>query len=217
MINEEEKKLYNMYLAVSRSAKNEPFTLRKNFDKFEDTPEYFYIRKINRFLKQFPQIKHRIFFKAPYELHKDLKYIDLKFYTTPKAIKIYTLYMKQLQEESPDSEHHIEFIKNSLRFIGMFCIKNKMPIEKYPTHSGGTTYSWMKHVKEHNISIYVMFDFPKIFDIIYTTSNDELDLLLGNVLVGLETYKNRYDTSKQARYIIRKGFERIKKVINKSI
>ena len=78
--------------------------------------------------------------------------------STQKAINAYTTYMRQLQEESPDSEYHIEFIKNSLRFIGMFCIKNKIPIEKYPTFSSGVTHSWMKHVKEHNISIYVMFD-----------------------------------------------------------
>ena len=217
MITEWEKEYYNMYLAVSRSCRNKPFTIRKNFEDFEDAPEYIHVRRICSFLRQFPQIKPRIFFQAPYELYKDLDYIDLKFFTTQKAVKTYTLYMRQLQEESPDSEHHIEFIKNSLRFVGLFCIKNKIPIEKYPTHSGGATYSWMKHVKEHNISIYVMFDFTEIFGIIYATPNDELDLLLGNVAVGLAAYKNRFDTSKEARRIVREGFKRIKTVVDKSI
>ena len=217
MISEKEKEYYNMYLAISRSSRNKAFTIRKDFEGFEDKPEYLHIRRICAFLSQFPQIKPRIFFKAPFELHKDVDYIDLKFFSTQKAVKTYTLYMKQLQEESPDSEHHIGFIKDSLRYIGMFCIKNKIPIEDYPAHSGGATYSWMKHVKEHNVSIYAMFNFPGIIEIIRGTPNDELDLLLGNIAVGLASYKNRYDTSREARRIVKEGFTRIKKVVDKSI
>lgn len=217
MIREDEKELYNMYLAVSRSSRNKPFKLRKTFDKFDDTEDHLNIKKICSFFRQFPQIKPRIFFKAPYELYKDLEYIDLKFFTTYKATKCYTIYMKQLQEESPDSEHQIEFIKNSLRFIGMFCIKSKMPLEEYLTYSAGTTYAWMKHVREHNISIYVMFNFPDVFDIIRATPNDELDFLLGSIAPNLGVYKNRFDTSKEARRMIKEGFVRIKRVIDKSI
>ena len=217
MINEKEKDLYNTYLAVSRSSRNKPFKLRQNFDDFENTPEHINSRKIVRFLSQFPQIKANLFFRAPYELYKDTEYVDLKFYTTQKAVKTYTVYMKQLQEESPDSDHHIQFIKDSLRFIGMFCIKNKIPLEEYVTHSSGATYSWMKHVKEHNISIYVMFEFPNIFDIIRATPNDELDLLLGSIAVGLAGYRNKYSTSKNARRVVKEGFKRIKRVIDESV
>ena len=217
MINEEEKQFYNMYLTVSRSCRNKPFTIRKNFDKFEDSSEHLYVKRLCRFFRQFPQIKPRVFFMAPFELYKDIEHIDLKFFTTQKAVGAYTVYMRQLQEESPDSEHHIGFIKDSLRFIGMFCIKNKIPLEEYPTYSGGVTYSWMKHVKEHNVSIYVMFAYPEIFGIIRSTPNDELDLLLGNIAVGLSGYKNRYDTSKEARRIIKEGFKRVKGVVDKSI
>lgn len=214
MISEKEKELYNTYLAVSRTARNQPFTPRKNFDRFEDSQEYLYIHKINEFLTSYPQILPKLFFKAPYELYKDKEYIDLKFYTTGNAIKVYTIYMNQLQEESPDSEYQIQFIKNSLRFIGMFCIENKIPIEEYILHSGGVTYTWMKHIKERKISIYVMFNFSNLFDIIHSIPKDEIDLLLGNIINEISIYKNRYDTSKQARHIIVEGFKRLKNLID---
>lgn len=217
MINEKEKELYNLYLTISRSCRNKPFKLRKNFDDFEDTKEHNHVRKLCRFLRQFPQIKAPVFFKAPFELYKDLEYVGLDFYSSPKAIKAYTTYMQQLQEESPDSHHHITFIKDSLRFIGMFCIKNKISIKEYPTFSLGSTYTWMKHVKEHNVSIYVMFSFPKVFDIIRSVPNDELDLFLGNIAPSLAQFKNRYDTSKEARRIVKEGFKRITPVVEKSL
>lgn len=217
MVTEKEKEYYNTYLAVSRSCRNKPFTPRKNFEGFETTPEYIYINKISYFLSKFPQIKSSIFFKAPYELYPDVDIIDLKFYTTQKAIKAYTTYLNQLQEQSPDSEHNIEFIKESLRFIGMFCIKNKIPIEQYITHSGGSTYSWMKHVREHNVSIYSLFDFSNIFDIIHSTSKDEIDLLLSSIITHISGYKNKYDTSREARKLVEEGMKRIKLVVDKTL
>ena len=163
------------------------------------------------------QIKPNIFFKAPFELYKDIEFIELKFFTTQKAVGAYRVYMRQLQEESPDSIHHINFIKDSLRFIGMFCIKNKIPIENYSTYSSGVTYKWMQHVKEHNVSIYIMFIFPEILNIIRNTPNDELDLFLGDVAINIANYKNRYNTSKEARRIIKEGYMKVKGVIDKTL
>lgn len=217
MINKREKDLYNLYLIVSRSSRNLPFKLKQNFDDFDNTPNHLYVKKICNFLLQFPQINPTNFFKAPYMIYTDVEHIGLNFYITQKAITAYTLYMKQIQEESPDSNNNIEFIKNSLKFIGMFCIKNKISIDDYLTYATGITYSWMKHIKEHNISIYVMFIFPNIIEVIQSTPKDELDLLLGSIATNIQTYNNRYDTSKTAKHIVKEGFERVKRVVNKSI
>ena len=75
----------------------------------------------------------------------------------------------------------------------------------------------MQHVKEHNVSIYVMFYFPNVLTLIRNTPNDELDLFLGSIAKNLASYKNKYDTSKEARRIISEGFSRVKKVMEKSI
>lgn len=212
-----EKELYNTYIAVSRSLRDKPFRLRQNFEDFENNPDYIYIKKIEYFLRQFPQIKIKHFFSAPYVLYKDVEYFDLKFFATQRAVKAYTVYMNQLQEESPDSDHHIQFIKDSLRFIGMFCIKNKIPLNEYIHHSSGVTYSWMKHVKERSITIYSVFEFPEVFSIIRKCPKDEVDLFLGTLITGLSGYKNDFDKSKNARRIVKEGLKRIKRVVDESI
>lgn len=217
MVSNELKELYNTYLVASRSSRNQPFRIRKNFDGFEDTIEYSYLKRIQRFLYQYPQIKTRLYFEAPYKIYEDTDYFDLKYFTTQKAVYAYTTYMKQLQEESPDSDHHIQFIKDSLRFIGMFCIKNNISLDDYITHSGGATYSWMKHLREHNVSIYALFEYPMLFDIIRSTPRDELDLLLGSINLNIPVYKGRYMSSRNARRIVKEGFKRIKRVIDESV
>jgi len=194
---------------VTKSSQNKPFTLRKNFDGFEDKPEYLYIKKISKFLNKFPQIKPELYFKAPFMIYDDLDYISLDFFTTRKALKAYTVYMKQKNEESPDSKEHLEFIKESLRFIAMFCIKNKIPIREYVTHKTGVTYSWMKHFKEHNISVYVLFELPNIFNIVGQTPEDEKELFLGDIGNKLHIYKMKYMNSKEAINLIRKGYKKI--------
>ena len=213
MISKNEQNLYNIYLITSRSSRNKPFKVKENFDDFENTPEHIYIKKLSTFLSQFPQIKPKMFFKAPYVLYKDTEYFDLKFYLSQRAIKTYTLYMKQLQEDLPDSSHHINFIKDSIKYIATFCVKNNIQLIDYPTYSLGSTKVWMKEVKNRNISIYVMFYFPNIMEIISGTPSDELELLLSNILPNLETYINRYNTSINARKLVNTGFDRINSYI----
>lgn len=209
MTSKNEQNLYNIYLITSRSSRNKPFKVKRDFEGFENTPEYLYIKKLSTFLSQFPQIKPKMFFKAPYMLYKDTEYFDLKFYLSQRAIKAYTLYMKQLQEGSPDSLHHMNFIRDSIKYIATFCIENKIQLEDYPTYSLGSTKVWMKEVKNHNISIYAMFYFFNILEIIGSTPADELDLFLSNLLPNLETYTNRYNSSINARKLVNTGFDRI--------
>lgn len=217
MVTREIKELYNTYLAVTRSCRNQPFRLRNNFEGFEQSKEFILLNKISLFLANFKQIKPRLYFEAPYRIYNSNEYFDLKFYTSQKAIVAYTTYMKQLQEESPDSEHHIQFIKDSLRFIAMFCIKNKIHLFEYISHSGGVTKSFMKHIKEHNVSIYSLFGFPELFRIVQETPKDEIDLLLGNISNSLSLYKNKFMTSRTARRIVGEGMKRINRVIEETI
>ena len=217
MISENEKRLYNDYLAISRSSRNQPFQIRKDFDGFEDKVEYAYLRKVANILNQFPQIKSDIFFKAPYLLYPDETWFDLKFFTTQKAIKVYTVYFKKLQEESPDSAENISFIKDSLRYIGMYCIKNNIPISDYITHLSGITKSWMKHIREHNVSLYCMMEFTNLESVIASTPNDEVDMFLDNINDRIILYRNRYKTSKVARKLVQEGLLRVGALVNNTI
>lgn len=217
MISEKEKGLYNKHLVISRSIRNQPFKIRKDFDGFESTVEYAYLRKVSNILDQFPQIKSEIFFKAPYLLYTDENWFDLKFFTTQKAIKVYTVYFKKLQEESPDSDENIAFIKDSLRYIGKYCITNNICIPEYITHTTGITKAWMKHVRNHDVSLYCLMEFNNLESVIANTPNDEVDLFLDNINDKIILYRNRYSTSKIARKLVQEGLTRIIELVNKTI
>ena len=99
-----DKSIYNTYLRVSRTKQNKPFRYRKNFDKFDDDPSFVFVKKLSLFFTKFPHIKLNDFFEAPYNVYLDNSpYYDLKYYTTPKAVKVYGLYMKKRDaEDSPE-------------------------------------------------------------------------------------------------------------------
>lgn len=208
-MTEKEKEIYNLYLSTYRRANNQPYNVRKNFENFENDPQYMYIRKLAQFFNKFPQIKPHIYFIAPYELYKDTKHFDLGFYNSQKAIKAYTVYTKQITEQSPDTPEQIKFIKDSLRFMAMFCVKNKISLNDYINHKTGITYTWLKHLKQHDISVYILLEFKEVYDIIKTLEEDIKDMFIGNFEKEFFTYKSRYNNSKQAKYIITEGFKRL--------
>ena len=216
-MTKEEKEYYNLYLSVSRSSRNKPFRLRKNFDGFEEKPEYLSIKKLCAFFHKFPNVKPKAYFEAPYVIYEDEEFFDLKFFTSQKAIKAYTLYQKLKREENPDTKDQLDFLKDSLRFIGMYCLKNNIPVEKYTTHKEGITYAWMKHYRQHNISIYSLMELPGLLKSLNDIAPDESDLFLDDVAETIFTYKTRYNNSKSAKYILKAGTNKIIEFVNKNL
>ena len=89
-MTETEKIVYNTFLRVSRSQRNKPYRLRKDFSKFEDSPDYPFVKKLANFFRKFPHIAIDTFFSAPYHVYDDTsEFYDIKFYTTPRATKLY--------------------------------------------------------------------------------------------------------------------------------
>ena len=85
--------IYNTYLWSSRTLKNKPFKRRKNFDKWDETEDFILCTKLNNFFLSFPNIDINTFFEAPHKVMTDFN-PTLKFYTTRKAIKCYTIWIK---------------------------------------------------------------------------------------------------------------------------
>jgi len=217
MVTRNEKDVYNLHLSISRSSRNKPFKIRENFEGLEETPDYLFLKKLTKFFFDFPHIDPNIFFKAPYSIYPDEEWFDLKFFASLKAVNAYSIYFKSLQEKSPDSQENIEFIKNSLRFIGSFCIRNNILLSDYMKYSKGITSIWMKHIKEHKISVYVLLEFPEFYSTIQTTPSDEVYMFLGYIYDNLQTYINRYNTSVIARKFVKEGMKKISDFIEKNI
>lgn len=208
-MTDKEKTIYNAFLATSRKQNNKPFKIRKNFSNFETKSIYPFIKRLDNFFNKFPQISPYAYFKAPYVIYPDHTYFDLRYFTSQAAIKAYTLYMKQQRLQSPDSDEHLEFIRQSLKFIGLFCLKQKIPLSNYITHKGGITYSWIKHVLENNVSIYSLLEFSNLYEIISNIPKDELGLLLEDIYKNYGHIKTQYNNSKQAKYLVQRGMTKI--------
>ena len=99
-----EIRIYNTHLAISRSSRNKPFKIKKTFVGFEEDPRYPAIKRLFNFFSRYPEIDMQTYFKAPYELYKDVEYFDLNYFASPRAIKSYSIYKQFLTKTSPDSQ-----------------------------------------------------------------------------------------------------------------
>lgn len=92
MFTDFEKAIYNVYLKESRSAKNQPYKLRKDFSKVNSTITLC-LKKLSDFFIKHKEIKPNDFFKAPYSVYPEGDTFDLKFFTTQKAISVYKIFI----------------------------------------------------------------------------------------------------------------------------
>lgn len=171
MIDERQKKIYNSFLRASRTSKNKPFTLRQNFDNITSTVEVA-LKKLDRFFISHPSVKYYDFFTAPYSIYKDQEFFDLKFYTTMKALKCYTEYIKQLEYSDSDSEVIIERCKECCINIYKFCKEQNITLQEYKTRQAGNIPLYIQHLKDHKINFYIIHG----LEINIPTNRDNIDV-----------------------------------------
>lgn len=210
-----EKVVYNTFLKVSRSAQDRPYKYRRNFDDFEDHTDYPYVQKLGKFFKKFPNIKIEQFFRAPYTAYLDNSdYYDLKFYTTPKATRLYGVYIEKLNSQSPDSEYHIKWIKSSLLFMFQFCRDNKLSFNEYTNHMTGDIHTVLLHVRDKNVSPYAVFGVKDLGTIIENYQSDFLDFIAGkDFMERVDLYRSRYYNSSNAKSVTVQGISKLTKIL----
>lgn len=211
-----EKNIYNTYLKVSRTRNNLPYRFRKNFDNFKDSEHYVSVKRLGIFFNKFPHIKLEDFFNAPYEVYLDDDMFDLKFYTTPKATKMYGLYTKKRDDESPDSENQIAYIKSSLLFIYEYCRDNKLTLDEYINHRTEDIHTFLTHLRERKVSIYALFGLDGATSALQSYPESRLEFTLGKEFTkNVATYKIRLYNSRKAKRICEDGLAGIKKILHK--
>ena len=213
MITEKEKYIYNKYLATSRSRQGKPFKLRKKFDDFSDE-NFVYIKKLNLFFNKFQHVSMDDFFIAPYEVYPDNTGFDLKFYTTQRALKVYTLYTKRKAYTNPDSEEQLFDIKRSLQYILKFCNRYRINIEQYTDHRSGNMFSFVLHLREHKINIYTMFGFEKFESNLNSYNREELEFTIGDYIDNLDRFRTNFISSNRAKTLVHEGLKKIKQIQN---
>jgi hypothetical protein len=218
MLTEIQKSIYNTHLATSRQNQNKPFTIRKDFENFETQKpeEYSYLLKIEQLIKSC-NLNLKVYFKSPYTIYKDTPYFDLQFYTTQKAIKCYTIYIRLMQNKLPDDKDQLEFIKDSLVFIKDFCIEKNIFLRDYFNFKIGETPAWALHLITYKISIYLLIGLELLnFNIRQFFSElcpDDREMYLGDIDKLYPKYKQNILNSKMAKPLILKGINKIEGLI----
>ena len=214
-MTEQEKRIYNCFIATTRSKQNKPFKIRKDFKRFEEKENYNLTKRLAIFFKKYPQIKVEEFFAAPYHIHPDTANLSLSYYLTRAAIKAYSLYQKKLQDISPEAQ--IENIRNSMQFIGGFCLKQHIYLHQYLEHKTGCIYSWMMHYREHKINIYSLFEIGDLISHVAKVSIDEKELLTDNLQQTVAIFKTRYHNSSITKKFVKECTEKIQNYLITSL
>ena len=217
MLNDFQQRVYNCYLSTTRSALKQPFTLRKDFSDFTEESEYYrYTKKLAMFFRKFPNIDMQQYFRAPFEIYKDGEQYDMKFFISQKAIALYSMYVKRLNDESPDSPDQILHIRNSLVFIIKFCRDNHISIDNYIYYKspGATTEDFLTHYRNRNVSIYVLLKMPGFENVVYSLDEELRELFFDDVLDKISTFKIRLYKSDKAKPLIEKTINSIKQILH---
>jgi len=212
MINDLQKTIYNCYLKNSR--RGQPYTLRKDFSDLNPNTAAL-LSKILRFLTNYPHIKCEDFFAAYNELHPDDQYPPLKFFCSRGALKDYSLYQKQ--KESRDPEKQLDEMKDSMKFIGLFCIRNNIQLNEYLYHRNGYMFSWLNHYREHRINPYCLFVLGDAFFILDSIPRDELYLFSSTLNDNLLSFYKKYQNSIKTKSFLSQLHEKVKFFVEKEL
>ena len=216
MITDLERRIYNKHLAVSRSLRGKAFKLKQDFNDFQNDSKYIHIKRLSIFFTKYPDVNMDTYFIAPYKLYPDVQYFDLSYFASPRAIKTYTIYKQQLFQESPDSQ--IQDIKESLRFLVQYCLKNNIQLHDYIFYKEKSIEPiWTYHVKHNKINPYTLMEFSNIFHTIQEMPKDEREFLLGRFGTNFLDYRTKYMNSKELRPFLEKAFTRLKLFVDKNL
>lgn len=207
--------IYNTYLRISRSKKNLPFTLKKDFSKIEEHQKYATLLKLKNFFDRNSYVSVNDFIEAPYIVYEDENYFDLDFYLTQKAIKTYNLYRRKKTFSEPDSDIQKKAVKDGLVFIYKFCKTKNFDIDDYFNHKDGAINTIFVHLKQKNISIYNCLAYDNFQKILNDNNYELLEFMLGDTISKISIFRTKFYSSKDCKNISKEGLKIIKEKLAK--
>lgn len=210
VISEFEKQIYNNHLVASRKAKGEAFKIKKDFSNLEED-KVISLQKLSKFFKNYSNIIQEDFFMAPHKIYPDDAYYSLDFYTTPKAIKCYTQYVKQLEIQDPDSPDSLKRLAESLKFVARYCVENDLQLSDYEVNIEKSMPCFVQHLKDHKINYYTLhsltFKKPQIESRI-------LDFIFPDFYEVFQKTKNKFFSSRKMKDFAKQAKVKIETKIN---
>lgn len=211
MLNDLEQRVYNEHLKTSRVAAGKPYKLRKDFSDIDPSVEL-YVKRVARLLHKFPHISVTDYFQAPYTVYDSGDRFDLKYYTSPRAMKAYTLYMQQEVDTNPDSPHVLQRVVNALQHLKTHCESHQITTDVYPTQMINNLPTFLVHLKERKITPHIMVELPNTSSILRQQDPEIIRFMFGERFYEhVNTYKNKYLASKTCKALVRAGLNKINK------
>ena len=147
-------------------------------------------------------------------VYKDEEHFPLNFYTTQKAIAIYTTVEKQKKEELPDTESQIEDIKKTLKHIAGTCLRQKTTLTDYCKAKEGYTYKVFNDYNNKLINVYVLIKLPFFENQLNSLNPQDKLLYLKDAANNIQKYKMRLNSSIRAKKLIDEGLKLITNTTN---
>jgi hypothetical protein len=211
-----EKLIYNVFLKTSRSKSGLPYRLRKQWHGFEDSPQYAQVLKLRNFFERNRSVDVAEFFEAPYTIYPGESGFDLDFFSSQKAIKVYTLSLKKKMLLDADDSYHLQCIVRGLKFIQAYCHKKALSLDQYLKQREAVQSEFIVHLKERRISIYNLFAFVEFDKHLRQHDPDLLRFTLGDLYDGIPILRTKYLNSKIAKKVAETGLKKIEQNLKES-
>lgn len=209
MLNELEQLIYNTHLRVTRRAGNKPYKIRKNFEDVDGTT-ILYTQRVARLLNKFQHINVQDYFQAPFKLYGGDEYFDMKFFSSPRAMKAYTLVLQQEINTDPDTDDVIQRVIKSLYHIKDFCKDNHLDMNTYADHVTDGMNTFLLHVKQRLVHWYVAIEIPKAVAIIRQQDPDIMKFMFGDqIFNNMQMFVNRFLASQRCKAVVKQGLQKI--------
>jgi hypothetical protein len=211
-VSEIQKRIYNCYLKNLRYG--QPYRPRQDFSDI-DPNTMLCLVKLSSFFQNYPHINIEEYFEAPNVLFKGDKYPPLKSFIGRSAIRNYSLYQRQKQDRNPETQ--FDEIRDSFKFIGLFCIANKIHVGQYLRHKTGYMYSWLDHYRQNRVNPYALFGIDNLIQIMNDIPRDERDLFANNLEENLISFYNRYEKSPKTKAFCKELLKKIDSFVSKEL
>ena len=210
MISKIEEQIYNSHLYTSRSVYNKPVRLRNNFDSLPDK-DVVSLKKLSKFFNNYRHISYNDWFIAPYKVYDGCEhYFDLHYFTTRKALKCYTTYIKQKETQDPDSDQTIQQMKEGLAFVYSYCKDNNLTLNEYKQSFDGNMPTILMHLKKHKITFY-MLHLLEVDAIIKSVETQVLNFIVSDFWNVYSQTRIKFANSKKLKHKTRQAKEKITK------
>jgi len=211
-----EKIIYNIFLKTSRTYAGLPFRYRKQWHDFDKTPQYQHVLRLKNFFSRNKSVDINEFFIAPYTIYPGESGFDLSFYSSQKAIKIYTMAQKKKLFLIPDDKYHLNNIAKGLKYIYRFCREKNISLLSYPSYKEGIQPVFITHIKERRVSIYNLFAFDSFEKEFRSVDPDILRFTLGEIYDNIDVFRTKYLNSNSAKKLAVYGLKKLMAVKNNS-